>query len=283
MKSWLSILFVIFLPVFVQGQTVCTEESRQHLDSTLLALSKSELSDKPINEVVVEIGLTFLGTPYVEKTLEIEGDEPLVINMLGLDCTTYLETVVTLSRLTKMAKFSFEDYENELEFQRYRNGKRDHYPSRLHYFSDWIHESEKKGIATDITKWIGGIPYENKTGFMSSNPKFYAQLSDDEYVKQLAIAEKNIANRDYFYIPKESIERMEYKIEPGDLLAMTIDMDNLDIAHVGFAVRQDKRIHLMHASSTGKRVMISEKPLSKYLKGIKKQSGIMVVRLKNPE
>ena len=284
MNSLKRILFLIFflIPFINKAQTVCSEESRHRLDSILQKLAVSNLKEKPINDIAVELGKTFLGTLYVEKTLEVPGDEPLVINMTGLDCTTYLETIVTLSRLTKMGKFTFEDYERELEFQRYRNGKRDHYPSRLHYFSDWIYESEKKGIAQDITKSIGGVVYENKTGFMSGNAKYYAQLSNEDYVKQIAKAEKKIAKRMYYYIPKESVEKNESGIKPGDLLAMTMDLDNLDIAHVGFAVEQDGRIHLMHASSSGKKVMISEKPLSEYLAGIKKQSGIMVCRLIDP-
>lgn len=284
MNSVLKIILLglFFLPIVGKGQTVCSDQSRHRLDSILQKLESSDLQQKPINEIVVKLGKTFLGIPYVEKTLEMPGDEPLVINMTGLDCTTYLETIVTLSRLTKMGKFTFGDYEKELEFQRYRDGNRDHYPSRLHYFSDWIYESEKKGIAKDITKSIGGVKYENHTGFMSSNSKYYPQLSNVDYVEEITNAEKKIAKRKYYYIPKESVEEAETQIQPGDLLAMTIDMDNLDIAHVGFAVQQNGRIHLMHASSSGKRVMISEKPLSEYLMGIKKQTGIMVCRLISP-
>ena len=285
MKPFIRIFLLIISlsPLCATAQTVCSGQSRHRLDSILQKLETSKLNQKPINDVVVELGKTFLGVPYVEKTLEVPGDEPLVINMMGLDCTTYIETIVTLSRLTKMGKFTFEDYEKELEFQRYRNGKRDHYPSRLHYFSDWIYESEKKGIAEDLTRSIGGVVYDNKTGFMSSNSKYYTQLSNPDYVKEIAKAEKKIAKRKYYYIPKEKVEELESGIKAGDLLAMTMDLDNLDIAHVGFAVEQNGRIHLMHASSTGKRVMISEKPLSDYLAGIKKQSGIMVCRLIDPE
>jgi hypothetical protein len=58
-------------------------------------------------------------------------------------------------------------------------------------------------------------------------------------------------------------------------------MDNLDISHVGIAVRKNGRIHLMHASSVSRQVEISDKPLSEYLMENKSQSGIMVCRLHN--
>ena len=276
------IITVLIIPVFVQGQTVCSEESRQKLDSMLHKIAISDLHQKPINKVVVELGRSLLNTPYVEKTLEVPGNEPLVINMIGLDCTTYLESIVTLARLTKKGKYTFLDYEQELEFVRYRDGKRKHYPSRLHYFSDWIYESQQKGIADDVTKSIGGVHYENNPSFMSSNPKYYAQLSNADYVEEIKHAETDITKRKYYYIPKESVEKYEANIQAGDLIAITIAMDNLDISHVGIAVEQGGRIHLMHASSIVQKVVISDKPLSEYLMGNKKQSGIMVSRLSEP-
>ena len=276
-------LFFILITLYSCGQTVCSVESKQRLDTTLQKLEKTDFSQKSINEVVVEIGNWFLNTPYVEKTLEVPGDEPLVINFLGLDCTTYLETVTTLARMAKMQKYSYDEYEQQLEFLRYRNGERDHYPSRLHYFSDWISDNESKGIIKDITKEIGGIPYKNEPSFMSKNPQYYAQLSNEKFVGEIANAENSIQARSYYYIPKESIAECEENIKPGDLIAITIDMDNLDIAHVGFSVLQQGRIHLMHASSSQKKVVISDEPLSDYLMGIKKHSGIMVCRLTEPE
>lgn len=69
---------------------------------------------------------------------------------------------------------------------------------------------------------------------------------------------------------------------PGDLIAITTTMRNLDIVHVGFAIEQDGLIHLLHAGTRSMQVEISEKPLSDYLKGNKSQSGIMVSRLITP-
>ena len=272
---------IVFLicPFLVVGQTVCTPESQEQLDKTLIRLSTLDLSNRPINELALEIGGWFLGTPYVEKTLELQGEERLVINLTGLDCTTYLETVVALARITKQRDFTFEAYVKELELIRYQEGIRTAYPSRLHYFSDWIFQNQEKGILMDITKNIGGINYKNAPSFMSANPDFYAQLRNSYYVDQISMAEEAISKRTYHYIPKEAIINYEGNIQPGDLIAITTSIPNLDIVHVGIAVIREERIHLLHASTNSMKVEISSKPLHDYLKGNKSQSGIMVARL----
>ncbi|WP_343849708.1 N-acetylmuramoyl-L-alanine amidase-like domain-containing protein [Algoriphagus jejuensis] len=266
-------------PIFGFGQTVCSLESRERLDATLAELSQKDLSDKSVQDLVVEIGRGFIGTPYVEKTLELPGEEKLVINLTGLDCTTYLETVVTLARIAKDGELTFAAYEKELEKLRYQGGVRKDYSSRLHYFSDWIFQNQEKGILKDITREIGGTSYPNAPTFMSENPKFYAQLSNPDFVKAIQADEAAIAKRTYYFIPKAEIQQHEQKIQSGDLIAITTTMKNMDIVHVGFAVEQGGRIHLMHASTGSMKVEISEKPLSDYLAGNKSQSGIMVCSL----
>ena len=278
MKRFILLLFILY-PLFTQAQTVCTLESREKLENLLIKLSESDYSGKSPNELNIEIGQMFLATPYVEKTLELPGEEKLVINLMGLDCTTFVETVVTLTRLVEEGQFTFEDFEKELEYLRYRDGINEGYPSRLHYFSDWIFENEQKGILTDVTKEVGGSPYPNTPSFMSENPNFYAQLANSSNLAQIKIAEASIKTRSYFFIPKAEIERLEKNIRSGDIIAITTSMSNLDIVHTGFAVEKNGRIHLLHASSKNMIVEISEKPLSEYLAGNQSQSGIIVSRL----
>jgi hypothetical protein len=277
-----SVIIWLVVPIAALGQPVCSEESSSRLDSMLQRISREDFQQQTIQEATVAIGKWFLDTPYEAKTLELPGDERLVINLTGLDCTTYLETVVTLARLARLRLSAFEEYAKELEHLRYRDGKQQDYPSRLHYFSDWIYENEQKGILTDITKQIGGESYPNSPGFMSSHPELYWQLEKKDYLSRLKAIELTIKGRNSFYIPQEEVERLEAGIRSGDLIAITIDMDDLDIAHVGVAVKQNGRIHLMHASSSAKKVVISSVPLSDYLKDHTKQTGIMVCRFKEP-
>ena len=54
------------------------------------------LGTEPIGEVMAAIGTSFIGTPYVAHTLEVPGPERLVVNLQGLDCTTFVEKIVAL-------------------------------------------------------------------------------------------------------------------------------------------------------------------------------------------
>jgi hypothetical protein len=65
------------------------------------------------------------------------------------------------------------------------------------------------------------------------------------------------------------------------LLLLTSTKRGLDISHEGFAVRQNGRIHLLHASSLHRKAIISGQPLAEYMKGQKGQSGIIILRLNN--
>jgi len=87
-----------------------------------------------------------------------------------------------------------------------------------------------------------------------------------------------LADRKLFYIPKSEIQLIEKQLKEGDIIAITTPIPKLDVSHVGFAVWQKGRIHLLHASSEAGQVVISEKPLAKYLVGNKNQTGIMVAR-----
>lgn len=277
MKKLILLLFLI--PFFSHAQTVCTPESRARLESFLAKLESLDKSQSP-NQLAAEIGQWFLKTEYVEKTLEIPGPEQLVINLQGVDCTTYLESVVALTRLAKQGENSMETFERELENIRYRHGKNEGYPSRLHYFSDWLAQNDAKGIIKDITQEIGGVAYPNAPTFMTDNPQFYPQLSDPKNVEKLKKVEAELAKKSFYYIPKDKIQSLESKIQSGDMIAITTSIRNLDMVHVGFAFERNGRIHLMHASSKNKEVEISSMPLSDYLAANKSQSGIMVGRWK---
>jgi hypothetical protein len=274
---WINGLLLVAFGGSIQAQTICTSENRLALEA--IALKMDNLPQDQSTRIIA-IGELFLGTPYVEKTLEVAASESLVINVLGLDCTTFVESVIALDRSRDLLKYGLGPFENALTFVRYRAGVINGYPSRLHYFSDWMSDAEAKGILTDITQDIGGVPYMNQPTFMSENPQFYPQLADKNNLSAMKIIEKGIAQRVFHYVPKAQVESIEHHIKNGDLIAITASMSNLDMVHVGFAVEKNGRIHLLHASSSAKKVEISEKSLHEYLQASKSQSGIMVGRFK---
>lgn len=277
-----TLLLLALLPLGLWAQLHCTQASRALCEAHLAALAQADLASEDIGEVAIAVGRRFMGTPYVGKTLEVGDEEQLVIDMEGMDCTTFLEHVVVFTRLVKLRELTFLAFQRELEKLRYRAGMLDGYASRLHYFSDWIHDNERKGILRDVSRSLGGIPYDKPIDFMTSHRTAYRQLAEDPYFQAMQQLEAELNRRERFFIPKTRVAAVETSIQDGDLIAITTDIRGLDIIHVGIAIHQNGRLHLMHGSTDRKQVIISEQPLATYLQGNRRQTGIMVARLMTP-
>ena len=282
-QKTLTLILIGFTYSILVAQ-IFSEKDIEIFDSKFQLAFKENLTEKPICDVIAEIGKSFIGTNYLAHSLEAEGDEQLVINLTGLDCNTFLENSLVLARCIKEGDTSFQNYQNELQFIRYRGGVIDGYPSRLHYFSDWIYDNVAKGVIEDVTKEIGGQKIKFKINFMSTHPHSYKQLEENpDFIPIIQDQEKKIGCRDYYYIPKEELKSKEEKINNGDLLAITTTVKGLDIGHVGIAVKmEDGRIHLLHAPHENTKVQISEEPLSDYLMKYKRHSGVIVLRALEP-
>jgi cell wall-associated NlpC family hydrolase len=234
--------------------------------------------NKSTAQLVVLTGKCLIGTPYVAHTLEM-APEQLVVNLRGLDCTTYVENCLAIARTLKSEEANFDKFTKELIKIRYRDGVIVSYPSRLHYFSDWIYENDTKGFVKDVSKEIGNIPYPPAVNFMSTHSDSYQQLKNNTaFVAQLADKEKEISARTMYYLPKDKLPLFENKLQEGDIIGITTSVSGLDITHVGIVVKQNGRVHFMHASSKAERVIISETTLIDYLARNKLATGIMVVR-----
>ncbi len=270
-----GILFLLANHIFAQ-QITCSSKDRAAFEDKTVEIDG--LLENDFGKTIVAVGKTFLGTPYVAKTLEIGETESLVINLQGMDCTTYIENVLAFSLLLKNGQVDFVDFSKTLENIRYKDGELDGYASRLHYFSEWIANNETKGLLKDITSEIGGMEITKNIDFMSTHRDLYPFLEDDVNFEKIKTSENYLNNQALCILPQEQIEANEHLIESGDIIALTTSIKGLDITHTGIALREkDGRIHLLHASSSGQ-VKISELPLVDYLKTIKKNTGIMVAR-----
>jgi len=240
--------------------------------------TKESLQKRPMGEVMVAVGASFIGTQYVANTLETPGDERLIVNLHGLDCVTFVENTLALSRCIAKGVHTFDEFKNELKFIRYRGGILNGYPSRLHYFSDWIDDNETKNVVRNISREIGGVLYDKNLTFMSTHPDSYKQLSNHRYMEKLIAIEADINRRQHYYIPKEHLPNIEQKIEPGDIIGITTSTEGLDITHTGMAIRTNGVLKYLHAPLSNGKVQISEQPLAEYLASHSGQTGIMVAR-----
>ncbi|MBR9855056.1 MAG: DUF1460 domain-containing protein [Algicola sp.] len=277
MKQSIVALFLILGYSINAQQITCSPEDKSLFEVKLLDLMKTKGSN--IGDTIAMVGKSFLGTPYVEKTLEVGDTETLVVNFGGLDCTTFVENVLAFSLMLQNQQKDFENFTENLETVRYRNGDLNGYPSRLHYFTEWIRNNQQKGLVKDITVELGGVKLEKPINFMGTHRDLYPFLANDENFEAMLAVEQELAKEELCYLPKDQIESKEQLIKSGDIIALATSIKGLDVTHTGIALHQpDGRLHLLHASSKNGVVEISKLPLADYLKNIKNNIGIIVAR-----
>jgi N-acetylmuramoyl-L-alanine amidase-like len=254
-------------------------QDRTAFDELIRHFDREKPSQEYPEQLILEMGKFFLGTPYVAGSLETKAAEHLIVNLREFDCVTFAENVVALVRLVRSRQKSFEAFRKLLQKIRYRQGRLQGYSSRLHYFSDWIHDNQKKGILRDVTAEIGGRPFKKTLTFMTTHADLYPPLKEAINLRRMKSLERRISKRSLFFIPKRALRHSEHKVRNGDLVAITTTREGLDVQHVGFAVRVRDRIHLLHASGVEGKVILSKDTLYRYLMQSKTRSGIMVARL----
>jgi hypothetical protein len=254
-------------------------QDRRIFENLIRFLEQKKTLAKSPDEFILEIGNFFLGARYVTGTLEAEGSERLIVNLREHDCVTFVENVVALAWVVASREKSFEAFRTLLRKIRYRQGRFQGYASRLHYFSDWIHDNQKKGIIRDVTGEIGGEPLKKTVTFMTRHPDLYPRLKNAANLRRMKSVERTISRRSLFFIPKKALGRLEVRVRNGDLIAITTDAEGLDVLHVGLAARVKNRIHLLHASTIEGKVVLSRKTLYRYLMQSRARTGMMVARV----
>ncbi|MDX1646302.1 MAG: DUF1460 domain-containing protein [Longimicrobiales bacterium] len=272
------------------GEITWSHEDWSIFEERVEAAVEAGADTLPMGELMVHVGLGLVGTPYEAGTLEVEGPERLVVELGSLDCVTFVENVYAISAAVKAGVAQRLDdratvegeYERMLRALRYRGNVIDGYPSRLHYFSEWIHDAEAKQLVEDVTDDLGGVVDREPLRFMSENPEAYRQLSEPENLAAIRRVEDLLSRRGRHVIPEDRIEEVSSGIRNGDIIAATSSVYGLDVAHTGIAVRIGDALHLIHAPLVGDSVEVSERRLAERIQAIDGQDGIIVARPLEP-
>lgn len=275
--KWI-LLLTICLPLSSRAVEI-SKADREILQRFWIYAREHRLEEKSVSERVVPIARFFMDTPYKGNTLDIPTKEFPVINLRELDCVTFVENVLALAYLPAYNKCATAAFVDNIIRLRYRNATIEDYTSRLHYSSDWLYEMQRQGLLSDLTRQAGGVPYRKEVCFMSQHYDRYPPLkADKKLVAKIKEIETAMNKRTYHHLPKDKINEACPEIKEGDVLLITTTIKGLDTSHLGFAVKKEGKTYLLHASSDGKRVMVSGQPLQEYMAGIPSQSGIMIAR-----
>lgn len=278
MKRYIIGMMVLLLSLSASAQTTYTKAD----SLTVCRL----LKEAPANASTLWFARQFHGVPYVAHTLEVNDREQLVVNTRQLDCTTLVETVTALTLCVKQEKRQWTDYLQALRMLRYRQGVLNGYPSRLHYFTDWILDKQQMGLVEEIQQPnppFTALQHIN-VNFMSQHPESYKALkANPSLVKEIRQQEKALTGKTFRYIPKLAVKNtqlMRQTVKDGDIIAITCKKKGLEIAHLGFAVWQKDGLHLLNASQLHHKVVTEPMPLRQYLQKHSTHTGIRVIRIK---
>jgi hypothetical protein len=261
------------------------------LDSKVRWAVAHRLDTLPLGAAIAHLGETFVGTTYTPGTLEAPGPEHVIINLRELDCVTFIENMLAMTRfirhdgVTALANRPDAEarYASYLVDIRYRGGHLDGYASRLHYFSEWLNDNAQRGRLRLLAQELGGVRDTEPLSFMSAHPGAYRQLADPGVPEAIRAMEQRLnAGSMRWYIPEGHIASVAAQIHDGDLIAATSTLPGLDVAHTGIALWKEGQLHLLHAPLVGKAVEISALPLAQRILEMKAQDGIMVARVRNP-
>jgi hypothetical protein len=236
------------------------------------------LHERPIGEIMQEMGLFFRGKPYVAGILDEPGEESLICRLDGFDCVTFVETTLAMARGIATQDYSVQTFTTNVRDSRYRSGELDGYCSRVHYFTEWVVENESRGKVRDISEAIGGERLEKRFNFMTRNRSSYPRLvNNDELFACIAEMEADLARHSFHYIPQNRISRAYDSLRAGDIIALVTDIDGLDVTHTGLVYDDGNGGRgLLHASTSGG-VLVSP-DLQRYVTNNRRQIGILVAR-----
>lgn len=245
-----------------------------------------------------DIGRRLIGTPYVAHTLECDtayafshrasdgsAGEMLTINLGALDCTTFVETAMAMAYTIGEGRSGWRDAMYNLEKIRYRHGVMDGYASRLHYICDWVMDNTAMGIIEDaIRRMDSGVKYEVKNiEYMSAHRSSYPVLADSATYERMRGVEDGYRNHRYGYLKARSLSNkyVQAQLREGDILCFTSTLKDLDVTHLGILTRcNDGKWHVLHASSTLGKVVVSDEPLDRFVQRNRRWTGVRVLRLR---
>lgn len=278
-------LIIAFIS-FINCKAFTIEATRFHCNNdtikinTLLKEGVAAKLSTP-NQYMSFFAEKLIGTPYVAHTLE--GDkEYLTINIDELDCTTFVETLIALTRSAMQSSPTWYTYASNLEKLRYHNGELNGYASRLHYISAWVMENTNRGYIKEVTSSLAHSDNQIKSlYFMSANRDKYPALADSANFAKIKQLESGYNMHMMPFIGKNNLLKKEVieDLKDGDIICLTTKLEGLDVTHLGIIKFVGKKPHLLHASSKGKKVMIDKYDLYEMLRPMRNCTGIRVIRV----
>lgn len=257
--STLGMLSIVFLPVLHQlASTAFLGDELKKLDLLAISRAKRLIHENELETAKLEgFSNMLIGSTYNDKTLVGGPDtkEELVLNLLEVDCFTYIDYIEAFRRSDSLADFrehliSVRYFDNDVS-----------YSSRKHFFADWKEDYRIEDVTLLLSK-------NAKTTVKILNVNADGEL----YLDSIPPKEAEVS-----YIPTEYVDdSLISKLQTGDYIGIYTDLEGLDVTHVGmFTFNKEGEATLRHASSLKEVYRVDDQLLTDH---IKDKTGIIVFR-----
>lgn len=283
-----ALLFIlVYLPLCCLAQQylplTTTFKGQAKFESIVRKAIAARWTELPTGERMVKIAMELEGIPYTSYTLEVDDHiESPSVNFHGMDCWTFFEICLGMSRMLETPKngYQAQDLLDEIQWTRYRHGKcRGDYLERIHYLAEWYVDNSKRGNIVDLTRTFPHTRIYNRCEEMSLLWQSYRYLKHNPQLRtKMAREEARLNRMPVYMIPKHKVTTMEDQLQNGDIIGIARTDNGSYCSHVGIVIK-DKlgRSRFMHASSTHKKITV-DSTLSEYLAKYRKHAGILVAR-----
>lgn len=255
----------------------------------VLRAEKLASRSRPLGPAVARVGELALGSPYAPGTLDeylstgtvdLARAEPLVLSLLRFDCVTLVESCVAVARLARRrSEPTWQHFGRAIATLRYRDGRQGAYPSRLHYFSDWIDDNSRRGTVRELGRELGGVADPRPLRFMTTHRGSYPALKSEAAFDAIALQERRLDDVPRRVIPTVQLDELAPRFRTGDVLAFATAIDGLDVTHTGLAWRDPGGVlRVLHAPLSGGVVQTSPGTLRNYVAGLTRSTGILAAR-----
>jgi hypothetical protein len=242
----------------------------------------------PLGRAAVGVGELATGTPYEAFTLEAYlraggspvRTEPLTLSLTRFDCVSLVEACIAVARVAEApGEPRWDAFSREMERLRYRGGTRGGYDTRLHYFSEWIHDNAARGGLHDLGRELGGVEDARPLRFMTEHRESYPALAHPDAYAAVARRERLLDAHPRWVVPTARIPAVADRIETGDVVAFATGIEGLDVTHAAFAYRDAAgELRVLHAPLSGGVVEVTRATLPEYVAAIRRATGILVAR-----
>jgi hypothetical protein len=264
--------------------TVFKGEAKFH--AIIAKAERENWRKQPIGERTARVAREMAGVPYVNYTLEVDDKiESPVVNFTGMDCWTFYENALAISRLIayKPGPYKPQDMLHMIELERYRDGKcTGNYLSRMHHLEEVFHDNQRRGYAMNITSRIpGAVRLQREIREMTVQWKSYRYLKNNPaLIEPMGRIEAQVSKLPVYHIPKDKVRAAENYLANGDVVAITTKWKYGYTSHVGLIIRLKGRAYFTHATSDRDkgRMTIIDRPITDYVNGNAKHAGIVVCR-----